>query len=165
MVAMLKEKFERAKGMVLAEYKGMTVDEITELRDVLRGSGIEYRVVKNTLARIASEGTPVEAAREYFTGPVGVAIGYDDAASVAKSALGFAKNNEKFKVTCGVVEGAYCDEGQLKRIASLPPKEVLLGMLAGAMQAPPSKFARLLSATVTKFGYALNALKEKKAAG
>jgi large subunit ribosomal protein L10 len=163
-MATLKDKFARATGMVLTGYKGMTVAEITELRDSLRGAGIEYRVVKNTLARIASDGTQAEAVKDSFVGPVGVALGYDDAAQVAKSVLDFARRNEKVKITCGVVDGTFCDEGKLKHIATLPSKEVLLSMLAGVMQAPPAKLVRLLNATVTQFAYALNALKEKKAA-
>jgi large subunit ribosomal protein L10 len=150
--------------MVLTDYKGMTVAEITELRDSLRGAGIEYRVVKNTLARIASDGTQAESAKDSFVGPVGVALGYDDAAQVAKSVLDFAKKNEKVTITCGVVDGTFCDEGKLKQIATLPSREVLLSMLAGAMQAPPAKLVRLLNATVVQFAHALNALKEKKAA-
>lgn len=149
---------------MLTEYKGLTAGEVADLRNSLRKSGIEYRVVKNTLAAIASADTPANAARERFAGPVAVALGYDDAASVAKGVLDFAAKNDKLKVTCGVVDGVFCDEGRLKRIATLPPREVLLGMLAGTLQAPTAKLARVLSATVARFGYALHALKEKKAA-
>lgn len=164
-MASLNDKFARAKGIVLTDYKGMSVGEITELRDALRGSGIEYKVVKNTLARIAASETPVAALKESFRGPVGVAMGYDDAAVVTKSVLEFAKKNEKIKVTCGVVDGAYCDVEQLNRIASLPTREVLLSMLAGTFQAPQAKLARLLSASVTRFAYAISALREQRAAG
>ncbi len=164
-VADLKDRFSRAKGLVLTDYKGLTVTEITELRDILRDAGIEYKVVKNTLARIAAEGTSVEVARDQFKGPVVVAIGYDDPAAVAKNILEYAKKNkEKFQVTCAVVDGTFCEPDKLKAIADLPPRDVLLGMLAGTMQAPASKFARLLTATVVKLGYAFNALKEKKTA-
>lgn len=164
-MASLNDKFARAKGIVLTDYKGMSVGEITELRDALRGSGVEYRVVKNTLASIAASETPVAVLKDSFSGPVGVAMGYDDAAVVTKSVLDFAKKNVKFKVTCGVVDGAYCDLEQLKRIASLPTRDVLLSVLAGTLQAPQAKLARLLSATVTRCAYALNALREKRAAG
>jgi large subunit ribosomal protein L10 len=164
-VADLKDRFTRAKGLVLTDYKGLTVAEITELRDSLRKAGIEYKVVKNTLARLAAEGTPAEPARDNFTGPVGVAIGYDDPAAVAKSILEFAKKQkDKFQVTCAVVDGTFCEPTKLKAIADLPSRDVLLGMMAGTMQAPAAKLARLLSSTVTQLGYALNALREKKAA-
>lgn len=150
--------------MVMTEYKGMTVAEITELRDKLRPNGIEYRVMKNTLARIASEGTPVEAAKEKFKGPIGVAFGYDDAAVVAKSVLEFNKANPKLVVLGGVVDGTYYDETSLKAVAALPSRDVMLGMLAGTMNAPASKLASLMNSTVTQFAYALNALKDKKSA-
>lgn len=158
----LKERFARAKGLVVTEYKGMTVAELGELRDALRGSAIEYKVIKNTLARLAAEETPAGAAREAFTGPVAVALGYDDAARVAKDVFEFAKKNPKLKVTGGVVEGTFYGPAELKAIAELPPREVLLSMLAGTMQGVTSTMARLLAATVARFGYALRALGDKK---
>jgi large subunit ribosomal protein L10 len=148
---------------VVTEYKGMTVAEVVELRDALRGSAIEYKVIKNTLARLAAEETPAAAAQEAFTGPVAVALGYGDAAKVARDVFDFAKKNQKLKVTGGVVEGIFYGPAELKAIAELPPREVLLSMLAGTMQGVSSKMARLLAATVARFGYALNALGDKKA--
>lgn len=161
-VETLKEKFLRAKGMVITEYKGMTVAEISELRDSLRGASVEYRVIKNTLARIAAEGTPVAPARDSFTGPVGIALSYGDAVQAAKGVLDFTKKNQKLKVTAGVIEGSFCASEELKAIAELPPREVLLSMTAGVLQAPASKMARLLQATVCGFAYGLSALKEKR---
>ncbi len=148
--------------MVITDYKGMTVSEMTEFRDTLRKASVEYRVVKNTLARIAIEETPVKSAKDSLTGPVGIAMGYDDAVAVAKSVLEYAKKNAKLKVTSGVIEGTYCDPGGLKAISSLPPREVLLSAMAGAFQAPAGKMARLLSATVARMGFALGALREKR---
>jgi large subunit ribosomal protein L10 len=162
-VAGLREKFQRARGVVLTEYKGLTVAEVSALRDALRAASVEYKVVKNTLARIASEGTPAAAGRDFFKGPLGVAIDYADPARVAKEVLAFAGKNEKLKVVGGVLEGEFCDPLRLKAVSELPPREVLLGMVAGTMQAPASKFARLLTASVSRFAYALSALKEKKA--
>lgn len=149
--------------MVITEYKGMTVAEMNDFRNALRKSSIEYRVIKNTLARIASAETPIAPAKDNFAGPVGVALGYDDPVSVAKAVLDYAKKNDKLKISSGIIEGELCDGAKLKSIALLPPREVLLGILAGCMQAPASKLARLLSATITQMGYALNALKEKRA--
>jgi len=140
----------------------MSVAEMNDFRDKLREASIEYKVIKNTLARIASEGTPAAPAKESFTGPVGVALGYDDPVSVAKAVLDFAKKNDKVKVMSGVIEGEFLDAARLKSISQLPSREVLLSMLAGCMQAPSGKLARLLSATVTQMGYALNALRDKK---
>lgn len=160
----LKEKFLRAKGVVFTDYKGMTVAELSELRRSLDGARIEYRVVKNTLARKASEGTPVSAAGKSFVGPVGAAIGYDDAATVAKSILEYSKKNPKLKVMGGVIEKSYCGPVELKAVADLPSRDVMLSVMAGTFQAPLSKMAQLLAATVQSFGYALTAVKDKKAA-
>lgn len=159
----LKEKFAAAKGMVFTDYKGLTVAEMNEFRNTLRGASIEYRVVKNTLARIASEDTPAAVAKDSFAGPVGIAIGYDDAVAVAKTVLEFAKKNDKLKVTAGVIEGELCASDRLQGIAQLPAREVLLSMLAGSFQAPAGKMARLLSATIAQMAYAMNALREKRA--
>ena len=163
-VAELKQKFEQTKGMVMTEYKGMTVAEIEALRDELRSKGIEYRVVKNTLARLATQGTPMEPAREEFKGPIGVAMGFEDAAVVAKTVLDFSKKNDKLKVMGGIIDGSLYDEAAMKTIALLPSRDVLMSMLAGTMNAPASKLVRLMNATVVQLGYALNSLKDKKAA-
>ena len=142
----------------------MTVAEINDFRNTLKGASVEYRVIKNTFARIAIEDTPVSAAKDSFAGPVGVAIGYDDPVTVAKAVLEFAKNSEHLKVQAGVIDGTFCDPERLKQISVLPSRDVLLGMMAGCMQAPTSQMARLLSATVARMGYALGALRDKKSA-
>jgi ribosomal protein L10 len=103
LIADLKDKFSRARAVVLTDYKGMTVAELTTLRRMLKGASLDYRVVKNTLAKIAATDTPVSAATDVFKGPVGVAIGYDDPVLVVKKILEYAKGNEKLKVTGAVV--------------------------------------------------------------
>ncbi len=132
------------------------------MRRMLKEAEVEYRVVKNTLARIASEDTPVAVARDEFVGPVGLAIGYDDPVLVAKKVLEYQKEKEDFEIRCGVIEGKLMDLEGIKAVSKLPSREVQLAMLAGAMKAPAQKMATLLQATIRKLGYALNALKEKK---
>ncbi len=161
-VSELHEKFEKAKGIIFTDYRGLNVEELTGLRNSLRESALEYKVVKNTLAKRASEGTPIESAKDIMIGPVGMAVGYDDPVLVVKKVLEFSKSNEKLKITGGVVEGGFCTPDQMKAISELPPREIQLSMLIGAMQSPLSKFAGLLNATVTQFAYALGALKNKK---
>lgn len=123
---------------------------------------MEYSVVKNTLARIASQDTNFSVAADVFAGPVGLAIGYDDPVLAVKRVLEFVKKNEKLKVTGAVVEGQLYGPQDLKAIAELPSREMLLSMLAGALQAPTAKLAGALSATVTGFAYAMESLKSKK---
>ena len=148
--------------MVFTDYKGLTVAELFDLRRLLHSSSIEYKVVKNTLARAASNDTPVSVAGETFKGPVGVVIGYKDSVSVAKKVFEYVKKNEKLKVSGGVVEGRLYSRDEIKSLAALPPREVMLGMIAGLMQAPATKMARALSATVSTFAYAAQNLKTKK---
>ncbi len=148
--------------MVFTDYKGMTVAELTELRRRLRKSSLDYSVVKNTLAKIAARDTDVSVAADVFVGPVGIAIGYDDPVLVLKKVLEFTKTNEKLQVKGAVVEGKFCEQKEVKEIAELPPREILLSMLAGVLQAPLSKMAGAVSATVSGFAYAVEALKNKK---
>lgn len=140
----------------------MTVAEMSDLRRLLRGGGVEYRVVKNTLARVASVDTPVSVARAVFKGPVAIAIGYKDPVATAKKVIEFSKKNEKLKLNGGVIEGKLYSVNEVRAIADLPPREVLLSMVAGVFQAPLSKMAAALSATVSSFAHAMSALKTKK---
>jgi len=163
-VSDLNERFARAKGAVLAEFSGLSVEEMTSLRVTLRKSDVDFKVLKNTLARQAAEGTPSASLASGLKGQVGVALGYDDPVALAKAVLDFAKSREdRFRVRMGVIEGKPCDAAQLKAVASLPSREVLLGQMAGTFQAPVQKMAGLLMNTVTRFAYALEALKERKA--
>ena len=148
--------------MVYTDYKGMTVAELTELRGLLRKSSLDYSVVKNTLAKIASRDTDFAVASDVFKGPVGIAIGYDDPVLVVKKVIEFTKKNEKLQIKGAVVEGKLCEKKEVREIAELPSREVLLSMLAGALQAPASRLAGALAATVTGLAYALEAVKDKK---
>lgn len=149
---------------MFTEYKGMNIGEISELRNRLRAANIQYKVVKNTLARKASEGTSIAVGQEKFKGPMGVAMTEGDVAVLAKNVLEFSKQNNKLVITGAVMEGRLYDETALKAIATLPNREVMLSMMAGTFQAPASQMARLLNATVVRFAYAMTALKEKRAA-
>ena len=161
-VSELQGKFEKAKGVVFTDYRGLNVEEITELRNNLRSSALDYRVVKNTLARRAAEGTPVNDAADIFSGPVGIAIGYDDPVLLVKKVIEFGRKNKKLDIRGGVIEGDVCSPEQISTISELPSREVQLSMLVGAMQSPLSKFAGLLNSTLSQFIYALEALKNKK---
>ena len=161
-VSELQDKFGKAKGIVFTDYRGLNVEELTSLRIALRASAVEYKVVKNTLAKRAAEGTPVDAAREILSGPIGIAIGYDDPVLVVKKVLEYSKTNDKLEIKGGVVEGGVYTPAQMKTISELPPRVVLLAMLVGAMQSPLSKLAGLLNSTLTRFMYAMEGLKHKK---
>jgi large subunit ribosomal protein L10 len=161
-VSELQDKFQRAKGIIFTDYRGLTVQEMSELRSKLRASALEYKVVKNTLAKRAAEGTPVESTMDIFSGPVGVVFSYDDPVVLTKEVLEFVKSNEKLKIKGGVIEGGICSAEELNTISKLPPREVLMGMFVRTMQAPLSRFASALRATLLRFIYAMEALKNKK---
>jgi large subunit ribosomal protein L10 len=161
-VSALKDKFSRATGVIFTDYKGLTVEEMSEFRRQLNEASLEYRVVKNTLARRALEGTSAESAKDILTGPIGVAISYDDPSLLAKKVLAFIKSNEKLKIRAGVIEGRSCGDKEIKAVSELPSRETLLAMLVGVMQSPLGKLASALNATVARFAYALEAAKEKK---
>jgi len=164
-VADLADRFNRATGAIVAEFRGLSVEEMRGFRGALRKADLDFKVVKNTLARRAVAGTPVEPIRDGLSGQVGVALGYDDPVVLAKSVLEFAKaNDEKFRVRLGVIEGKPCDAAMLASVAKLPGRDVLLGQVAGMFQAPGQKLAGLLANTVNRFAFALHALKEKKEA-
>lgn len=160
----MSERLQKSKGIVLTEYKGLTVAQISDLRKELKSIDAEYKVYKNTLVSIAAKGTPFEAANPSLTGPTGIAFGYDDPVAAAKKLFDFAGKNDKFKVKSFVMDGKLFDADETKAISKLPSRPVLLGMLAGVMQAPAQKLAGALNATIAQFAYALEAVKNKKTA-
>ncbi len=159
----LREKFLRAKSVVFTEYTGMTVAEMSELRNLLRSASVEYRVIKNNLARIAAKDTPLSVLKpEEYKGPIGIAIGYDDPLLAVKKVLEFTEKNEKLKVRNSVVEGRLFSPEELKALSKLPPRDVLLGMLAGGLVQPLMQLASGFNALLGNLVYALEALKRKK---
>lgn len=158
----LNDEFGKAKAIVFADFRGLTVSDLSELRSLLREARFEFKVVKNTLARIASEGTSVSKVKDAFRGPVGLAISYDDPVLAVKKVLEYAKKNEKLKVGIGIIEGSVCEAQDLKAVADLPPRNVLLATIAGSFQAPLNKLAWLFQATLSSFVNAMESLKHKK---
>jgi large subunit ribosomal protein L10 len=154
--------FESSVGMIFTHYQGLTVSEITELRSHLQGDSLRLIVVKNTLAKIASKNTPIQAAEDIFRGPVAIATSVDDPVILAKKILDYSAKNEKLEIKGGVIEGKLCGITEVKELSNLPSRDVLLSMLAGTLQSPPSQLVHLLNAAIARFGYALESLKEKK---
>lgn len=161
-VTELAEKFSKSKAVVLTEYKGLTVAEIAELRRLLKEVGVEYKVVKNTLSSIASKGTDAELAKEFFIGPTGIAFSFGDPIAATQKTIEYANKNDKFKIKSGVIEGRLYSVDEITSLSKLPPREVLLGILAGTLQATTAKLGGALSATILQFAYVLEAAKNKK---
>lgn len=164
-VAALAEKFGRARLAILTECVGLPVNEVTELRKQLRGVKAEYRIVKNTLAARAAEGTVLAGLKAHLKGPTGVVIGYDDPVlptKVLKDFIGAEKREEKIKMTAGVLEGKLLQPADLVAVAKLPKKEVLIAMLLSAMQGPIRGVVYTLSAVLSKFVRVIAAIQDKR---
>jgi large subunit ribosomal protein L10 len=158
--------FKKSNCAIIAEYRGVKASEISVLRRDLRRAGGKLRVVKNTLARLAAQGTDFKAAEGMFNGPVSIAFGSgEDVSKPAKMMLAFAKGNANMKILGGVLEGSVLDKEGVGKLASTPPKPVLQAMFLGLLQAPARNFVGVLAAVPKKMLYALNAIADKKNAG
>ena len=151
-VADIKEKFEKAQSAVLVDYRGLNVAEVTDLRNQLRKAGVEYAVLKNTMINLAVKDMNLDDLKPHLEGPTAVAFGFEDAVAPAKILSEFAKKNKKITIKCGVCDGAYIDEAGVQSLASTPSREVLIAKIMGSMMS-----------SVSKFVYALEAIRKKKA--
>jgi large subunit ribosomal protein L10 len=140
------EKFKKSPCTIIVDYRGLNVFEITELRKNLREAGIEFSVLKNTLARRATAKLELGALDEYLTGPTAIAFGNTDVIAPAKILASFAKKNDKLNIKAGVMEGQVILYDQIKALAELPSREGLLSMLLSVLQAPVRNFALAVKA-------------------
>ena len=156
--------FLKAKSAVLADYQGIDALGLTQLRRHMRASSVDFRVVKNTLARQAAKDTAFELLSEDFKGPVSMVVSFEDAVAPAKALAEFAKSGapKSPKVLCGVVEGKKISPQEVKALADLPPKEVLIAQLLATMNGPTTNFVGALSGLLRKFVGTLDAIREKK---
>jgi len=146
----IRSKIRDAKSIVLVDYRGLTVEEVTELRKKCTKEGVEYKVYKNTMMRFAFKEEGLEAFNEFLTGPNAIAISKDDVVAPARITSEFAKEHKNLEFKAGIIEGEIVGVDKIKAIGELPPKEVLLTQLVIALNSPISKFARTLKAIVDK---------------
>ncbi len=164
-VAELTERFSRARLAIVTESAKLSTNQVTQLRKQLRGANAEYRVVKNTIAIRASEGTIFSGVTGYLKGPTGLVIGYDDPVLPAKILRDFIlaeKREEKIRITIGVLEGKVVQPAELAAVAKLPKKEILIAMLLSAMQGPARGLVYTLSAVLSKFVRVIAAIQDKR---
>lgn len=150
-----------ANGVVLVNYRGITVDEDTKLRKELRESGVTYKVYKNTLVNLAVKGTPFEELSKDLKGPLAIAVSKEDATAPARILAKYCKDIEVLSMKAGVVEGSYYDEKGIAVIATIPGRDELLAKFLGSIKSPISNFARVMQQLADKGGAAAVPAEEK----
>ncbi len=146
----IADKFTRSSSAILYDYRGLTVEEVTELRKQFREAGVDYKVYKNTLVKRALEKAGVEGLSDMMEGPNAIAFSYDDPITPAKVGSEFAKTHKALELKAGVVEGEFFDEERVNELAAIPSREVLIAKLLGSLKAPVSNFAYLIQAMIDK---------------
>ena len=150
----IKGLFDGAKGAVIVDYRGLTVEQDTRLRKQLREAGVTYKVYKNTLIRRAADFAALDP---HLEGPTALAVSKEDATAPARVLANFAKTADKLELKASVVEGTYYDAKGTQVIASIPSREELLGRLFGSMQSPIANFARVINQIAESKGGAAEA--------
>lgn len=141
----ISEQVKDAQSVVLVDYRGLTVEQDTQLRKQLREAGITYKVYKNTLMNFAFKGTDFEAMSSYLEGPNAIAISKEDATAPARILAKYAKNVPALELKAGVVEGMFYDAKGIQAVATVPSREELLSKLLGSLQSPITNLARVLN--------------------
>ncbi len=163
-VEVLKERLQRARAVVFTDFRGLTVKEITQLRARLREAGVEYRVVKNRLMRIAARQAGIAGLESYLEGPTAAAFGYDDPVAPARVVHEFIRQMRKLEAKGGVVEGRPLTAQQVRQLADLPPRGVLLAQVAGGMRAPLQGLASVLAGVPRALVYVLEQIRQQREA-
>ena len=159
----LRGELEAAKSVILTSYQQLDVNTVNDFRAKFRAENVEYHIVKNTLARLAAQGTDKEAIIDMFTGPTAIAYSKEDAVSPAKIVDDFAKDHsEKFEVRGGILDGEILDAAAVKRLADMPTKDELRVMLLQVFNAGPIQLLRTLSAGPQEFVQLLEAKRMKE---
>ncbi len=159
----ISEVVNGAQGVVLVDYRGLTVEQDTNLRRQLREAGITYKVYKNTMMNFAFKGTDFEALGPHLEGPSAIAVSKEDATAPARIIVKFAKEAPQLELKAGVVEGVLYDAKGIAEIAKIPGREELISRLLGSLQSPISNFARVLNQIAEKGGEAAPAKDEAPA--
>ncbi len=158
------QKLDESMLVIFADYRGLTVEEMTELRNKLRAPGVEIKVLKNTMLRFALQKAGYGDTAGQITGPNAVIFSKDDPVAPAKTLFDFAKTHKNLEIKLGILEGQTISAAKLKALADLPPREVLIATVLGTMQAPITSFVRVLNANLTGLVRALDQVREQKQA-
>jgi large subunit ribosomal protein L10 len=158
----LKARLSGVKTAVLTEYRGLTVQQLSDLRRQLRPSAAEYKVVKNRLARLAVQGSPLDGLGPHLRGPMGLVISKQDPVSLAKTLQAFVKANPLLQIKLGYVDGRLLQPTEFRAMADLPSREVLLGQVVGALRAPLAGLVGTLDGMLRSLVSALDQVQAKK---
>ena len=162
MIAEIKTTMQNAKGLVLADFRGIKVAQDTRLRRKMREAGVEYSVIKNNMASIAAKEAGIEGLDNYLKGPLAMVSSKNDPVAPAKLISEFIKDNRIMEIKGGLVEGKVIDADAVKALANLPPREVLIARLLGSMQSPITGFVNVLQGNIRNLVYALDAVRQQK---
>lgn len=148
-ISEIREKIENSGSLVLVDYRGLTVEQVTDLRNKYRQAGVQYKVYKNTMMKLAFKELGYEDFNQYLEGPSAVAFSGEDL-TAARITNEFAKSNEKLVIKAGILEGKILDTNGVKAVASIPSREVLIAKLLGSLKAPVSNLVYMLEAVRKK---------------
>lgn len=160
----LVDTLRRAQAVVVTDYRGLNVKAMTKLRRSLREGGVEYRVVKNSLVHFAALKADIAGLDPYLAGPTALAFGYQDPATPAKLLAAFAADNRQLTIKAGILSGKVISADEVRALAMLPSRPVLLGQVLGAFMAPMANLASVLGAPVRGLAVALEALRKQREA-
>lgn len=161
-VSDLHEKFQKIKVAVLTDYCGLNVEEMNKLRTDLRNEDVEYKVVKNTIVRLAAKATDLELLDGYFNGPTAVALSYKDPMSPAKVLTKFIKDNPKLEIKAGILDGKVVTPEDIKEMAEIPSREVLLARMLSLLTSSQAGLVNVLQGIILQCIHVLEAIKETK---
>ncbi len=161
-IAEMAGRFRRAQAMVVADYRGLNVAQMTDLRRKAREMAVELKVVKNTLAARAAKDAGMAALDVHLKGPTAIAIGYEDLTAPAKLIVEFARTARALELKGGFAEGRALDAAETRALATMPSREVLLGMVLGAISAPLSNMASVLAAPIRGLITATDAVRKQR---
>jgi len=163
-VAEIKDRFTASSGVIMADYRGLSVRDMQQLRVKVRAVGGEVKIYKNTLMELAVRELAMPSMDQLLSGPTAVVFVEGDPVAPAKAMMDFAKEHKQLEVKGGFIERAVLGAESIKAIAALPPREVLIAKLLGTLQSPATSFVRVLNGPASAFARALQAIADQKAA-
>lgn len=157
------EKMSAAKSMVIADYRGLNVEQVTQLRKKLREAGVEYKVIKNTMTRLAARKVGIEGLDEILVGPNAIAFSMEDAVSAAKTLVDFAEDYQDLQIKAGILDKVLISAEKVEDLAKIPPRDVLLSMVLRGFQGPLTGLVNVLQGNIRNLVQVLSAIQEQKA--